>query len=1020
MAEKLDLDLYSRQLYVLGLETLVALSKLNVLVSGIRGLGVEIAKNLILAGPRTVTIHDDGLVDSYDLSAQFYLSESDLGKPRAEVTVHKLAELNPHVKVQHIKGELTHAVLKQFQVVVFTERQSFSELESVNKFCHENEIAFISADIRGVFAQIFVDFGSNFTVVDPDGEEPPKLIISSIDKMGIVTVHDESRHGMESGDYVSIEEVVGLEKLNGNQYKIKEISPFSFQLLDVDVSTLGDYKSGGLAQQHKPKKILHFQPIHEAVHKPGEFLISDFAKFGRSEQLHIAFQALWKFSEKHEALPKIADEQDAQELLELAKTINQHEKENGGHFVDEIDEKVFKIFAQQSRGHLNPMAAFVGGIVAQEVLKISGKFTPIKQFFYFDAIEVIPQDVFTHPEEFALTGGRLDGQIAVFGKSFQEKLNKLKIFLVGSGALGCEFLKNFALMGLSTADHGLCYVTDLDNIEKSNLNRQFLFRDRDIGKMKSKIATQAAVKMNPQLRVIADETPVGTDTEDHFSPTFWEGLDLVVNALDNVKARLYVDSQCVLYGKPLLESGTLGTKANTQVVIPHMTESYGSSPDPPEKSIPLCTLKNFPHAIEHTIEWARDVFGGLFGNSAQDFNNFLDSPDFISHLQADQPVATQRVTLENILEFLNLQKSISFDECIRWSRLKFEDFFRNKILQLLFLFPPDKKTEHGEPFWSGPKRAPQPLKFDPEEKEHLSFVTAGAKLLADVFQIKERNLDANHIKDVCRKMSVPEFKPSSGIRIQANEKDTTQEGSQDDEEVVQNLINQLTSVPKPTHHLSRIDFEKDDDSNYHIAFISSTSNLRAKNYSIQEADFQKTKKIAGKIIPAIATTTAMITGLVCLELYKVVQNKKIEDYKNSFVNLALPLFACSEPLPPRKVASNPKLNKKSYPENWTLWDIITVDKGDLTIEQFRQTFEAEHKLSVISIGCGKFLLYSSYMPAHKERLSRKLTEQCALSQKKELNSNQTFLILNVEVEDENDSDTEFEIPLVKYKFKSAA
>jgi ubiquitin-activating enzyme E1 len=63
-----------------------------------------------------------------------------------------------------------------------------------------------------------------------------------------------------------------------------------------------------------------------------------------------------------------------------------------------------------------------------------------------------------------------------------------------------------------------------------------------------------------------------------------------------------MDYRCVFYQKPLLESGTLGTKGNVQVVIPHLTESYGSSADPPEKSIPMCTVKNFPNAIEHCIE----------------------------------------------------------------------------------------------------------------------------------------------------------------------------------------------------------------------------------------------------------------------------------------------------------------------------------------------------------------------------------------------------------------------------------
>lgn len=73
---------------------------------------------------------------------------------------------------------------------------------------------------------------------------------------------------------------------------------------------------------------------------------------------------------------------------------------------------------------------------------------------------------------------------------------------------------------------------------------------------------------------------------------------------------LYVDQRCVYYRKPLLESGTLGTKGNVQVVIPFLTETYSSSHDPPEKSIPICTLKNFPSVIEHTLQVTRLGSGG--------------------------------------------------------------------------------------------------------------------------------------------------------------------------------------------------------------------------------------------------------------------------------------------------------------------------------------------------------------------------------------------------------------------------
>jgi len=66
-------------------------------------------------------------------------------------------------------------------------------------------------------------------------------------------------------------------------------------------------------------------------------------------------------------------------------------------------------------------------------------------------------------------------------------------------------------MGIATGE-GLITLTDMDNIEKSNLSRQFLFRDSDIGKMKSACASVAAKKMNPSIRIKASETPVGETT----------------------------------------------------------------------------------------------------------------------------------------------------------------------------------------------------------------------------------------------------------------------------------------------------------------------------------------------------------------------------------------------------------------------------------------------------------------------------------------------------------------------------
>ena len=121
---EIDESLYSRQLYVLGHEAMKRMGSSNVLVAGMRGLGVEIAKNIALAGVKSLTLYDPKPAALADLSSQFFLHTDDVGKPRAAVTVPRVSELNPYTPVQEFSGkDLTSDLsqLKQFQVIVLTD-----------------------------------------------------------------------------------------------------------------------------------------------------------------------------------------------------------------------------------------------------------------------------------------------------------------------------------------------------------------------------------------------------------------------------------------------------------------------------------------------------------------------------------------------------------------------------------------------------------------------------------------------------------------------------------------------------------------------------------------------------------------------------------------------------------------------------------------------------------------------------------------------------------------------------------
>lgn len=212
--------------------------------------------------------------------------------------------------------------------------------------------------------------------------------------------------------------------------------------------------------------------------------------------------------------------------------------------------------------------------------------------------------------------------------------------------------------------------------------------------------------------------------------------------------------------------------------------------------------------------------------------------------------------------------------------------------------------------------------------------------------------------------------------------------------------------------LAPVEFEKDDDTNFHIDFITAASNLRAANYNIAAADRHKTKLIAGKIIPAIATTTALVTGLVALELYKIVDGKDdLEQYKNGFVNLALPFFGFSEPI------ASPKVEYKGPNGKVTLdkiWDRFEVP--DFTLQDLIDDME-KRGLSLTMLSSGVSLLYASFFPQSKlkDRYAMKLSKLVETISKKPIPEHQKEVIFEVVVEDVDGEDVE--VPYVKVKVR---
>uniref|UniRef100_A0A673AJR3 SUMO-activating enzyme subunit 2 n=1 Tax=Sphaeramia orbicularis TaxID=375764 RepID=A0A673AJR3_9TELE len=402
-------------------------------------------------------------------------------------------------------------------------------------------------------------------------------------------------------------------------------------------------------------------------------------------------------------------------------------------------------------------------------------------------------------------------------KELADSLSTCKVLVVGAGGIGCELLKNLVLTGFKNIE-----VIDLDTIDVSNLNRQFLFQKKHVGKSKAQVAKESALQFCPTANITAYHDSI---MNPDYNVEFFRKFMLVMNALDNRAARNHVNRMCLAADIPLIESGTAGYLGQVTVIKKGLTECYECQPKPTQKTFPGCTIRNTPSEPIHCIVWAKYLFNQLFGEEDADQEVSPDTADPEAAWKPEEAAARATASEKDgdikRVSTKDWARSTGYDPVKLFNKL-----FKDDIMYLLTM---DK-------LWKK-RKAPTPLDWQ---------------------QLENR-----------------EESPGSGL------KDQQVLGVWGYCQLFQHSVETLRTQLQEKGDGAELVWDKDDPPA--MDFVTAAANLRMHIFSMNMKSRFDVKSMAGNIIPAIATTNAVIAGLIVLEGLKILSGE-VESCRTIFLN----------------------------------------------------------------------------------------------------------------------------------------
>ena len=620
-----------------------------------------------------------------------------------------------------------------------------------------------------------------------------------------------------------------------------------------------------------------------------------------NEKMHLAFLTLHEYFNIHQDLPNFNKIQENTECIEISLKILSKAKEEGNKWalnLSKIDKTFLDTVFKYCKFTFTPFTVFLGGIIAEEIIKFTGLYKPVSQWVYFNFFSLMNLPKINEKINIKPNEENLDTNILnIFNEMYNEKIKNINISIIGFNTISYEIIKLFITLGL------------LENKE----NKINIISD-DKYEIKEKLEELDHFGKNNNISIIQEKLDI---TGNNYTKNdWWNNSNIIIDALplnNNSKEKISLIENSKKNKKILISLNCSKFSGSYEIFLPgknndnYIIEETPKEPEEEKNEIKIVDDYNDEEdydkyrnicTLDEALNWSKNYFVNNFiiyikylielinkSHSESDMNKYIDNI-LAKEKEKEKDFEISIKLIKIFKKLVTFKLGMNYETIVFYAMETFEELFSKSTEKILLKYPSDLLVKNSnKKFWSGARKEPKKIAFDINNEEHFELIYCMTYLFCEILKLPDIKSKMKNIKQIIEKYEPK--KPDSNVKkMKLKEYSYIEKFS---------LIQFLKSTSQENLDFQQLElnlqnnnenFDDLDKMNIQLKFITLAANIKLSNFGINEINKAEAISKAlniNEIHPSVSSSMAGITSMQLFGLINKINAQDDNDNENKII-----------------------------------------------------------------------------------------------------------------------------------------